>query len=380
MAHLPSSSSTSSREEKIKATHKSGVSAVANFLLRRQNLAVISRRRGVYKNYGMIPTSGFFTSDPEVISMVDDERHLSELTTSPTEDVAYAEILRLHKLGSESSNKREQRDAFSALLIFAEQGYADAQNIVGQYYAFGHGVDESMVDAVAWYRKAGEQGHCAAQYSLGRCYEKGAGVLQSWSEAAKWYTAAGAQAHVAAQFSLGKLYETGKGVTKSIEEAINLYREAAKRRNADALFALGKCYEHGVGVARSWDEARKFYKDAVRLGSKEAAQEISKQKGRCPFCADAVSPEVVDKWWKYGPFRDKCVCPKCDNVIYTCRTPGCHHYAKGTTGYNHQFCGECIENYGEKIGQIATAIIVKTATSVLHKMVERQFGHKTDKK
>jgi hypothetical protein len=48
----------------------------------------------------------------------------------------------------------------------AEEGFASAQNNLGNMYRAGEGVPKDLVEAVAWYRKAAEQGFAPAQDSL----------------------------------------------------------------------------------------------------------------------------------------------------------------------------------------------------------------------
>ena len=48
----------------------------------------------------------------------------------------------------------------------AEQGYAIAQNNLGDCYYYGNGVERDCVEAIKWYRKAAEQGYCSCRYNL----------------------------------------------------------------------------------------------------------------------------------------------------------------------------------------------------------------------
>ena len=48
----------------------------------------------------------------------------------------------------------------------AEQGYAQAQNNLGNCYAYGDGVQKDLTQAEFWYRKAADQGHAQAQEVL----------------------------------------------------------------------------------------------------------------------------------------------------------------------------------------------------------------------
>jgi len=64
--------------------------------------------------------------------------------------------------------------------VKAEQGDAQAQNILGVLYHSGTGVTQDYKEAVKWYRLAAEQGHASAQYKLGLMYLQGKGVVQDY--------------------------------------------------------------------------------------------------------------------------------------------------------------------------------------------------------
>jgi TPR repeat protein len=75
----------------------------------------------------------------------------------------------------------------------ASQGYAQAENKLGQYYQFGLGVGTDPAKAASWYQKATNAGFAPAEFNLGLLYETGLGVHQDWIEADKWITAAAKQ-------------------------------------------------------------------------------------------------------------------------------------------------------------------------------------------
>jgi len=86
----------------------------------------------------------------------------------------------------------------------------------------------------------------------------------------------------------------------------------------------------------------------------------SKHSGRCSFCEEKVRPEVIEKNFFR---RDKCLCPSCKEIIYTCRSPLCHDYAKGGEYYDDELCRWCIEGGSELLkggASIAiTALVMK---------------------
>jgi TPR repeat protein len=98
--------------------------------------------------------------------------------------------------------------ALKLLRPLAEQGNANAQEILGLAYSGGAGVVEDEDEAVEWYRKAGDQGVEDAQAALGSIYER----QGNYVEAAKWLRKAADQGNEFAQFDLGSLYAVGHGV------------------------------------------------------------------------------------------------------------------------------------------------------------------------
>ena len=60
-------------------------------------------------------------------------------------------------------------------------------------YANGRGVPEDDVEAVRWYRLAAEQGYANAQFLLGVMYSNGLGVPEDDVLAYMWYNLAAAQ-------------------------------------------------------------------------------------------------------------------------------------------------------------------------------------------
>ena len=78
-------------------------------------------------------------------------------------------------------------------------------------YEKGRGVEQDYVEAVKWYRKAAKQGYALAQENLGEMYDNGRGV--DWDDEAtvKWFREAAEQGNAKAQFLLGEMYDNGRG-------------------------------------------------------------------------------------------------------------------------------------------------------------------------
>ena len=96
------------------------------------------------------------------------------------------DLMQQWKAGVEAYKIRDYETAYKISLPIAEQGYADAQTLVGEMYRTGRGVGQDYEKAARWYRAAAEQGVENAQTNLGLMYANGNGVIQDYSTAHMW--------------------------------------------------------------------------------------------------------------------------------------------------------------------------------------------------
>ena len=89
--------------------------------------------------------------------------------------------------GLAAYNRGDYSAAIKEFLILAEQGEADAQDMLGNMYGSGRGVPRNYLEAFKWGTLAAEQGHGEAQLSLAMLYAFGMGVEEIDAvEAYKW--------------------------------------------------------------------------------------------------------------------------------------------------------------------------------------------------
>jgi TPR repeat protein len=148
----------------------------------------------------------------------------------------------------------------------AEQGNVEAQNIFGDLYWYGKGVEKDDAQAVFWFRKAAEQGLAVAQKNLGVMYSQGWGVYKDFVTAASWYHKAAEQGVVEAQDSLGALYWGGIGVEQDYKQAVAWFNKAAEQGHAEAQNYLGLCYKAGLGVILDYRQAFAWFYKAAEQG------------------------------------------------------------------------------------------------------------------
>ena len=137
--------------------------------------------------------------------------------------------------GIDLHDRGDDVNRVNELQLWAEQGHATAQFLLGVMYDNGRGVAEDDREAVRWYRKAAEQGHATAQSLLGVMYANGEGVPEDDREAVRWFRKAAEQGDADAQHNLGVMYAKGEGVPQDDVRAYLWFNLAAALGNKDAV-------------------------------------------------------------------------------------------------------------------------------------------------
>ncbi len=120
-------------------------------------------------------------------------------------------------------------NAVRLLRPLAEQGNADAQNLMAILYLNGQGVTKSAPDALAWFRKSADQGQASALANLGMMYRNGNGTARDYAEALKWLKMAADKGNAFAFHQLGNMYANGEGVPADLTAAKNWLDQAVAK-------------------------------------------------------------------------------------------------------------------------------------------------------
>ena len=203
----------------------------------------------------------------------------------------------------------------------AEQGYAAAQNKLGECYYTGTEVKKNYKQAARWFCKAAEQGNATAQYNLAYCYINGQGVTKDYAQAVSWYRKAAEQGHAKAQNNLATCYYNGLGVTKDYTQAVNWYRKAAEQGNASAQCNLGYCYQYGQGVTKDYAQAVNWYRKAAEQGYASAQYNL----GYCYINGQGVTKDYAQavNWFRQAAEQGHAAAQ--NNLGY------CYKYGQGVT-------------------------------------------------
>jgi len=133
-------------------------------------------------------------------------------------------------------------EAVKLLAPLAEQGHAQAAQMLGAAYERGQGVAPDLVQANRWYRVAAEAGEVDALYNLGTLHEHANGGLRDAQEALRWFRLAADQRDSQAQLNLGLHYLKGDGVKADPRQARFWFELAASNGSERARSLLGKLF------------------------------------------------------------------------------------------------------------------------------------------
>lgn len=175
--------------------------------------------------------------------------------------------------------KKDNKKAKAYMEMAAEKGDPDAQFKLAQYYISGLGFDDDQ-KCFEWFMKAAEQGFVEAEYVVGGCFENEVGVKQDYSQANTWYQTAVKDGHKRAAYALGLNYLEGRGIGKDVEAGIMLLEIASNGGIREACRELASRYHYGVpnykgqALYKNPAEAQKYATIAIEDESDSEAQYI----------------------------------------------------------------------------------------------------------
>lgn len=159
-------------------------------------------------------------------------------------------------------------EALKVLIPAAEAGNANAQNVLGDAYLDGLGVEQDIAKTEEWWKKSAAQGFAKALYNVGWAYDKGRFASGPDAQKARaFYERAMAQDYHFAFNNLGRMYEDSRFSSEpDYEQAADLYQRAVDLGNIDALNNLGRAYVFGRGVPERLDTAMELFRRAADAG------------------------------------------------------------------------------------------------------------------
>ena len=171
-------------------------------------------------------------------------------------EIAQMRLGRFYLEGNDEINKDEEKGV-EWLKKSAEQGNAEAQELLGNCYMQGTGVDKDEKTAAYWHEKAAEQGRTFSQSELVRCYEQGIGVEINDKIVVKWLEKL---TDAESQFKLAFYYESGSGTYENELKAVEIYQRLVSENNhIGAKYKLALRLESGCGIKKDLTQAIDLY-------------------------------------------------------------------------------------------------------------------------
>lgn len=153
----------------------------------------------------------------------------------------------------------------------ANKELGEAFLILGRCYQTG--VSTNIPKAVTILQRAAEQGYVEAQCVLGGCYSKGLGVNKDVVKAFELFESAAKQGYTDAQYELGRCYLASTGVRKNLRLALGWFGKAADNGHLDSQILVCHIARNGILIPKNDALAdTHFERVAKALGSTEAAR------------------------------------------------------------------------------------------------------------
>ena len=159
--------------------------------------------------------------------------------------------------------EKDEEKGLELLNWAVENGFADANLVLGSYYSRKHDYEK----AEECYVKAAEAGNTWALYNLGNMFLYQA---EDNDKAEEWLLKASDAGIVGARARLGDLYAGHFGSDKRDEgKAIEWYTAAMESDPPDpyGVVQLGQMYYYGYGVEKDYEKAFELYSRSVELYS-----------------------------------------------------------------------------------------------------------------
>lgn len=174
-------------------------------------------------------------------------------------DVPKNQVINRNELDKQSEKQYDQAmdlyengDNFAAFNLMkqaADNGYADAQAMVGYFYRNGIGCSENYRSAVTYYRQAANRGNLMATNNLGFCYQHGYGVEEDGNKAMYYYTQAAEKGYSVAQSNLGLCFLNAIGINAPNKvQAGRWFRKAALQGDETAQSNVNDLEEEALPV------------------------------------------------------------------------------------------------------------------------------------
>ncbi len=169
-------------------------------------------------------------------------------------------LLGMKYIYEESGYEQDEMKGFHLIKKSAEQGYAKAQYMLGQFYQEGNMVLRIPETSFEWIYKSAKQGFPPAIYSLYIYYDEGYGVEEDKATSLEYLALAAMKGHAVSQclYALhikdNQGYQDGIYFDEEPQKVFQLLKSSYEQGYDDAELYYGICLYDGYGVDKNEKE------------------------------------------------------------------------------------------------------------------------------
>ena len=180
-------------------------------------------------------------------------------------------------VGNINANELQLTSApnITGLTVKANNGDAQSQLELGQYFANGVGVPQNYSQAFNWVQKAAKQNLATTQLELAKFYITGSGTKKNIGQTMIWLNKAAQQGLQSAQIALGKQYCSRKKTIQDYDAAHFWFKKAAEQNSTEAMELLAVMYVRGQGVKQDDSQSAQWLQRAIDAGSINAIYNLA---------------------------------------------------------------------------------------------------------
>jgi len=205
-------------------------------------------------------------------------------------------------------NSADLNGAFKILKPLADQGFPEAQYMMGRFYQSGYMVKPSLAKSLKWYERAALNGNAIAQVLVGNSFREGVGRVANLKVAADWYQKASENLHPHGAFFLGMMRLQGRGIPRSDEKSMELLALSRFAHGGDVnpdqmkpAFEYLKNKLPAGAYERAIDKSRSVFKAKADDGGLKAILVMASRsngKGKIQWLRKAADGGNVDAIYK----------------------------------------------------------------------------------
>jgi len=193
--------------------------------------------------------------------------------------------------------KRNYEAAYKQLVPLADAGNAEAQTLIGVFFARGLYVDRDDHIAFRWHQKAAAQDYPEALYYLSEWHSDSLVGQQDRRKAMQYRRKSAQLGYARAQYAMGNAHLQGILAAKDPSEAVSWYERSAKQGHAPAQMQLANLYSAGIGVKKDESAAFQWISRAAATNYKPA-MDVMVRIYKEGLLSQEKSPTLAEEWRK----------------------------------------------------------------------------------